>query len=194
MKKITKLEKQNRAFAKLPKAKQRVAIAKDAIAQIRAGKYEITPGYWAEYLPTRESTTEEDCWGVTLVIADQSTIVKSLRRSEPCRVCQLGSAAVSRIRCGNVSTFTSDSNDMDAVGEALKDIFSLRQMELLEAAFEGESTLAVGHASDASVLQAEAWYVGISNPKRRAIAIWENVIRNKGTFRLLDRPRDFKAV
>jgi hypothetical protein len=157
---------------KLTKAQMRVIIAKDAIKQIRAQVLQVQTG---NYLILPESTFE----------IDQQTCLE-----QPCKVCQLGSALVSAIHKFNHETaFTIHGSDSRSLVKKLKRWFSIKQMVMMEAAFE-KSTAACQVKNQTNfnisrkLLDACFDFAGQNlSGVDLSIAIWKNVIKNKGEFK-----------
>lgn len=161
-------------FNKLTKAQKRVAIAKDAIKQIRAKTIEVTQGNYFE--------------SHSIEIVSRSNIKTAINKAEPCQVCQIGQAIVCGIRLFNSEKVYNGMEPHNAAG-IVQRWFGLKNAALMEWAFEGfgedASGIGVGHklVGLKSRIRAGAFYDRYPNDARRSIAIWENVIKNKGQFK-----------
>ena len=171
------LEKRNAAFHKLSKRQQRLAIAEDVLAQLRAKKYQARPGTYAES-------------DVVDVIDDNTGGNFDLQRclltkSPECNVCALGASFVSLSRLGD----KVDWSLSQAPHSSLEPIFGKMQVQLIEAAFEGwepdrdeEGNWITDPYSGAT----EATYNFCNkyelDANKRLAAIFKNIIRNDGTF------------
>ena len=151
----------------MTKAQERVAIAKDAIRQINAGRYYVETGGWCS-------------------IDRTDTINQELltRRDRPvCNVCALGAAMASSLRLFNIGQIGSGEASTWDVDQQLSRFFSPNQMTLIEAAFECRGTglgAFGGNVSDAQIVATAR--LGILEDKSRALNIFRNIIKNGGTF------------
>lgn len=161
-----------KSFKKLSASQKRVAIAKDILAQIRAKKYIATSGNYALPVDTRKMITldQEHLTGVNQVV---------------CKVCGIGSAILSIIRLRNTFNAYLYFNSGEAFKVA-KAHFSSKQICQIEAAFE--RTEAPGLLPRTGLVPGN--YVNelkfglkYKNETNRLIAIWQNVIKNNGTFK-----------
>lgn len=152
------------------KAEKRVAIAKDVIKQIRAGKLraKAANGY---ICPTTPAAS------VCLVAFSGSDLpltkgdVDALQGS--CEVCALGSMVLSRIRkfnsvVGDQLTPDGDVYEENAYG-CLGDIFTSNQLEAIEAVFEGYDYT--------------EWREEHYNDNDLLLAIMQNIVDNNGKFK-----------
>lgn len=168
----------------MTRAEKRVAIAKDVIKQIKAGRYGLRTGVYI----ASDGDIEIDRY-------DQK-VVKRLKR---CDVCAIGSAIASGMRL-----FNKCNLDVSACGdEALRAVrkwFSPSQAIAIEIAFEGhygEQGYGQGygiygmqsghfattkeHVLNKAALEFFSCRSG--DPELRAIAIFQNIVDNNGTFK-----------
>lgn len=162
---------------------KRVMIAQDIIEQVNARKYRSNKGSYVAI-----HTDSEDM---------NFDIKSGFDKIKHCNVCALGACIMSATRFKN-KLFANDVDMEDSVGLAendkvrtlLQSLFSNSQLFMIEEAFEGAagSRLAdeLGYkgarSSDLeSCLLFHNRYKG--NADKRLIAICENIIKNKGTFR-----------
>lgn len=147
-------------FNKLSKLQQRVAIAKDVVAQVGAEKYIAAKGTY--YSPSEFPTYR--------INQETALAVKA------CHVCGLGAMLVSAVRLGN--EFDSTQSFMEAL---LPRFFSRSQRDLIECAFEGwnaeQTTQRVPFA------KTQKFFKKNPNSNKRLAAIFRNIIKNKGTFK-----------
>lgn len=158
---------------KLPKdkAKARVLIAKDVIAQLDARKLEAGGFY------------QIICHGI-----DRNADAKSHLPAK-CRVCAKGAVLLAHIERFNSVTVGEALNANHETAAAKATYFSVKQLDEIEAAFEG------GFIGDAPSPTAEktAYRWATRYPhvlasdhfhrNDRLRAIMSNIIRNKGTFK-----------
>ena len=177
-------------FNTLSKAEQRILIAKDVIAQIKANKYKPAPGIY-----------------VTLKIPKSLDITKdaksNLENVENCVVCGVGACLVSTVKFKNTLTLhdldhpTSSYKDSTKAAKLLKSVFPPSQLALIETAFEREycegshwSSEPVdgggigGKLTDKQAYKAENFGDNYwDSSTKRLLAIMENIITNAGTFK-----------
>lgn len=159
----------------ITRAKMRVAIAKDVVKQIKAEMYDMNfPAY----------------------IGTNCTITKDSAQNLKCRTCAIGAAIVSGIRLFNKVQAKSGLYPIDAA-QLIKTWFPLKQAALIELAFQGS----IKGLSGGDVLKinkdvipkafqkAIDFYFKYPNnfdldcAPKRALALFRNIIRNKGTFK-----------
>jgi hypothetical protein len=127
-----------------------------------------------------------------------------LTKNPKCKVCGIGSLMLSAIRYNNnvnwkKCDWTDSSildemdyydngdlihsdNDENAYLDASKNLnkfFSERQLRLIESAFEVRAF----HSDNQQYVEAEEFGQKFINDKKRLLAIMENVVENKGTFK-----------
>jgi len=158
-------------FSKLSKAAQRVAIAKDVIAQIRAEKYIIKTGTWADIdVITPDSAYDSEC-----PVIDQHALLHGLtpvERKLECKCCAIGAAFLSSIRLANKAVVRNGYVDgMDEAKVQLDKYFSDDQLELIEEVFEGGQG-ACHTEDDKGIVFGEKY----NNHEKRALAIFSNIV------------------
>jgi hypothetical protein len=158
------IEKQNKAFHRMSKKNQRLAIAKDVLAQLRLKKYRATPGAYFSSQEVDDAIDEIEILQEVL-----------LEKSPVCNVCALGSAAVSLCRLGD----EADIHDVSSPHALLHEIFG-DQIQLMELAFEGED---INDDWDELPKEAIRFYERYPDDTKRLAAIFRNIIRNEGTFK-----------
>ena len=158
-------------MAQLTLSQKRVAIARDVIKQIAAKRIFISSG---EYLSGRHD--------------DIDLNQKNINEVKPCQVCQIGSAIVSGIRLFNQVSipFNLGANDSKAMN-LVTTWFTKKTAVMMEGAFEGGGGWLTRHyvkLSDKELEAAINFYVKHKGDEtKRSIAIWRNVIKNKGHFK-----------
>lgn len=186
--------KRNREFEALGPAAKRVAIAKDVLDQLAAERYIATAGTYVET-------------GVTVKPSQANAqVCDILDKATECNVCAIGSVFVSAVRLADKLTlndmrFEFDSDwktnkpeptpfgDFDA--GYLKQFFTKKQLNLMEACFEGVYCSGAGHAEveDDDHHTARLWYdranavyEGDDFEGNRLRLIMKNIVRNNGEF------------
>lgn len=172
------IQKNNEVFAKLSKADKRVQIAKDCIARLEFKQvmYETGTVLSAKTL-ARLKEAHDDV---------KTTLTSPIK----CTACAKGGLFLSYVgRANNYTKHNIDgtcsqySNEHDK----LLEIFTITQLSLIETAFEGYQFITTYNGKDITlknIKDAENFFnVYYSNDNERMIAICENIIKNKGTFK-----------
>lgn len=156
-----------KSFNQLAAAQKRVAIAKDAIAQIVAGRFIIQHGKYFDWNGSGEAGQSE--------LTDEKTV---------CTVCQLGATMASAVRLFNsVSVSKNGCNDSEVL-ITLGHWFEASQISLMEGCFElDNSWLTEGFAVDADLDAIAAFKRKHKSFHKRSLAIFRNIIANKGEFK-----------
>lgn len=166
-------------------AQKRVEIAKDVIKQIKEEQFKISCGVWCERETPKELPNLDNGF-------DQMMMLYGIQIEPPkCTVCAIGAAYVSSIRLFNKGAVHESAEKNNAKGQ-LDEFFDIEQQTLIENAFEkGDG----GYQSEAGELSNDnpsfevkldrAIAFGRKHKKAqdRAIAIFANIIRNKGEFK-----------
>ncbi len=183
--------KKSTAVAEKPSTKtpaqMRVIIAKDVLAQIASRRYRPAEGSWVAnsnvgdldlYIEDRLAEDEKLCK------VDASEYVNKVKK---CSVCALGAIFMSQVSNFGGVTFIDGRYAYDVFEDLdrspLKKYFSVNQLKLIEACFEGLDGIYadyIGKSSDR--ISAQTYYICHNDATKRMIAIMNNIIRNKGTF------------
>lgn len=172
---INNIEASNDVFNKATKAEKRVMIAKDCIARI---KVELL-------IPNRGSVIKSEAMNVN----------KEMLNSVECQVCAKGGLFASYVgRVNNFDRRTSIvcgwNTPIDELHTKLNEIFTYKQLSLIECAFEGRKYLDRDNKGNFIIFynktlnKAENYRDRFENSKECLIEICENIIRNKGIFKL----------
>ena len=160
------------------KAEKRVEIARDVIKQLKLEKFISSPGIYVEIGDNIDGTAE---------------LQTALKNVGSCQVCALGGLFLSDIRKNDKckaedvdlgsdgSGFYSHYIDQYKMKERLQKLFSIKQMGLIECAYE------CGSDPEDALLEEEYYNATVFGQRfddstERMIAIMKNIIRNKGTF------------
>ncbi len=158
----------NQAFELLSPAQKRIAIAKDALAQIELDVYQPTIGSyvqifeWTEYREAQEFLHSEDA---------------------VCLVCAKGALFASVVRFKNeVSMYDLKTARSGFITQKLDGIFDKGQLDLMEVAFEGYSPVAsyLDFNYD-EYYRAKAYKDRYLSSSDRLKSILENIIRFSNT-------------
>ena len=186
------IARRNRKFKAAVVAEKRVLIAKDVIAQVKAGRFKVASGHWVASLTRSGSDLSVDRFE-----GDESVQKLFLEGDIPkCECCALGAMFMSCTLYNNKTTAIeledvrfsfSDYVEEGSFTNGLSTFFSKDQLKLIESAFEGN----VGHFElDVGILEGveldgdktSKWMDRLPNDKKRLVAIMENIIKNKGKF------------
>lgn len=168
-----RIEKANAAFHKMSNKRQRIAIAEDVLAQIKAKKYVAMPGTYVQ------SDTLDDL--VNEPSEEAFDLQKALLGKAPeCNVCGLGAAFCSMARLGDELSL----DDADNVHTHLEPIFGGDQLVLIESAFEGDDFSGpLGQLSEKELKACQKFFEKRPDDDKRLTSIFRNVIKNNGTFK-----------
>lgn len=179
----TQIKKWNEEFNSLSKPEKRVAIAKDVIKQVKAGKY--YPSNWYGYIDFEK------------VVDENLSIQENFDKIKNCSCCMLGACLLSITKFQNQLKFkdTYDEEKLDTgfqgnnskITKLLSSVFTPKQQALLEACFENGN---YEHAKNAfkislspdEVIDCFEFFEKYEHPDERVIAAMENIIKNKGNF------------
>lgn len=147
----------NIRFRKANKARKRVMIAKDVLDQIRLEKYVPSCLYFVLDNPTSETVINQ----------------QNLQNDYKCRLCGIGAAFASAVRLGNSFEAKTYALDSQPIREVLSKYFSNDQILMIENYYENWG------------VAAKKWnrHNGFWDRIPRMIAIFQNVIDNKGEFK-----------
>lgn len=138
-------------------AQKRVAIAKDVIAQLEAGKFVATKG---RFILPENNLSDSD---------NGKPLQPLIRKMGVCEVCAAGASVLSAVRLFNAHCVDSWKG-VRYSRDVMRNWFSDNQATLIEGTFEGwdNSMFYLNHIPDGN---------------DRLIAIMKNVVRNRGTFK-----------
>jgi len=192
-KRLTKAQKlkreiarRNRAFEQATPAARRVLVAQDVIAQIKAKRFTAETGTWTDMRAPGTSQLEHDA-------SFQETFLDN--PGVKCQCCAVGSLFLGcTLFTNKIENAEVDDNwelgallfERHKFGNGFEKLFSLKQLGLIEAAFEGETNFFQDDdwgVSDKEYSAATDFYLNHVNAEKRLIAIMKNIIANKGTFK-----------
>lgn len=174
------------SFKGKSKSEIRVMIAKDVLAQLESKAYCAMQGSWVE--DKKLGDFYEYC--IEQFEGDQNAKAVSAReyvdKLKACKVCALGSIFVSQVRIGG-DFKVSDVENAYGVFEQLetsplKRYFSVNQLKLIEASFEGYNGMYSHFMEGADELLSCSYESQFSKDKDRLTAIMKNIVRNNGQF------------
>jgi hypothetical protein len=148
------------------RAQERVAICKDALAWIKAGALIPTMGvYVSPTITPREFSPNNG-----------KTQLRDIKLGK-CQVCAKGALFLAKaVRYNNVLAAQWDNACDDSLpGGVMGEHFSFNQLWVIEDYFEGRH-----FGNNKNIIK---WVKKYPNAKDRLIAILNNIIENKGTFK-----------
>ncbi len=191
------VNKSNKAFEEMSPAEKRIQIARDVLFQLNAGKLIASEGLWLG--ANRE---DDEDFISDKEIAKDDELKDLLKKRKECYGCALGGmfmCAVERANKLKVSNLRlKDNNDINTINgndvfAYMKKFFSLKQLALIEIAFEkGRGAVSTGGRTaiiddDFKIevkegLLAKYFVETIDEPSEKMRLIMENIVVNKGRF------------
>lgn len=174
---------QNAAFWRMSKTQQRISVAKDVLAQIKAETIRAKPG---TYLSTKDLTKVD-------VENGDAQLSALLPRIESCDACALGSMFKCAVERGDkLKVSESDAAVAEYYGgrvffwktapyEYLGKIFPAAQIHLIESCFERSVDFWTEHSTDDVPVDVSVY--GPRGDRKRLEMIMKNIIRNRGVFK-----------
>lgn len=168
-------EKLRKTWSSLTKGEKRIVLVKDAINQILNKRVTIVKG---EYCLIEDEN---------LIKGIQLNKVLSLVKKENCKVCAKGALFLAhvdkfnRIKLSSNNIFMASNKE---IKNRLKNIFSSIQLSMIEAAFELQVIDDILSLENLSNLGNRCIDFGNNyrNCESRILAIFDNIIKNKGEF------------
>jgi hypothetical protein len=113
-------------------------------------------------------------------------VTQTIVNTKTCEVCAKGGLFASYI--GRVNNFSNECLGNEEDNEAHKkllEVFTLRQLAIIEYAFEGSQYINSVSIPNDMQKKLEGFYdENFGDDDQRLIKICENIIKNKGTFKL----------
>lgn len=186
---MSKIKELKVKFNRLTNSKKRVAIAKDVIDQLDAKKYFAITG--------RYFSIENENYDVLTYDSPLQPLIKKVKE---CQVCAMGAIFASKVNLYNECTLNDigmyrSNKSLDVVNinhlkliKNVEEIFSERQLRMIEIAFEGRDFDRNHTVSNKDILKSLSFYKEQVikhnfNPYLIMRAIMSNIITNKGEFR-----------
>jgi hypothetical protein len=180
-----KLKARNAAFRKLPRAMQRVAIAEDVIAQLRAKKFVAYSTYFGWGNIARNGHDGDDNISGIADANEAGVDLSACISQVTCSVCGIGSLFASAVLNANKLKLNLNTlGERAAEVEYLKRWFSEKQLDLVEAFFERwdeYDRVYKGIHIGSYVIRNSPIYREQDDTKRLK-KIMENIISNNGKF------------
>lgn len=176
------IEKDAKKFAKLDKAGKRVMIAKDILLQLDSKKLIANAGKYIQ----RDS----------LNLKYDEDIKANYHKIKECKVCALGACLMATTKFNNKLKFDDIGDsfgelNLTKTSSLLLDLFSKKQLLLIECAFEGNQDYGDRFSKNAFGIElspmenqkADNFQSNYEGDDERLRTIMENIITNKGTFK-----------
>jgi hypothetical protein len=162
---LKKIERTNELFNNSSNAEKRVMVAQDCIDRIKAELLEPKKDRIIK-LPQNAYVNKENVNSIT------------------CEVCAKGgllASYVGRVNNYNESCYLGTYED-NVAHKKLLEIFTLKQLAIIEYAFEGKQYIRSVDISSILCSKLDVFYIVYETDEERLIAICENIIRNNGDF------------
>ncbi len=196
-----KSQQEQLKFRKANKAKKRVMIARDVIAQLNANRFIASPGEWARFDGLEKSK-------------ENTELCDLLAKNRKCEVCGVGALFVSAVEHANRISVADVKSDLDSYDldynegieqstafEYLEQYFDKEQLDLIEQAFEQGKGVTYTNSDDGLAARRfcdhEDDQIGEyldDRPHLRMRLIMENIIANNGTFVPSKKPISYLKV
>ena len=185
--------KANNAYVKpvklnsLSPTKRRIAIAEDVIAGLRARRLEATPGTYVSGNVMIQPDGKDQNFGDGIKSCELQEVLATQMKS--CEVCAKGAmfiAAVEKFdKVKLVDIHVGDNplgrfSDDDSICDHLENYFSRAQLDLIEAAFEGDTMDIEVETEECQI--AMAYQYRYPDHADRMTAIMKNIVMNNGKF------------
>lgn len=174
-----------RQGTKVPTIEQRrIAIIKDAIKQVKQGKYIVMAqnGY-VRFV--QEFKGQEAC---ELNVQAKPLISGNKLDQDACEVCAKGALLVSQVRRENVLTLKQLENAGPRNGR-LDALFSKTNLDNVEAYFEG-SNMTKSFKVQKNAVSPTEFHEQNEDDRDRLLIILENMLANKGKFKPKQLPKE----
>lgn len=142
-------------FNKLPKSAQRILLALDILAMIRAKLVRVSTGTYVEFADSYDAIPE----GVETAQANSPEgRACLLNKNAPCTICAKGGLMLAHIMRANnamvedVAVYEPGNEEVTERLQEKYKVFSKLQLEAIEAAFEGTEEIAECHGIDVNTL------------------------------------------
>jgi len=179
-----KIQKDNKAWKTMTRAQRRVAVAKDVIKWLDQDKLVASSG---TYLFAGYGNDDLSNLSSVRLNNPDGSFQDTLKTLPACEVCAKGAIFVCAVNRQNKVT-NAETGNWGWTGEEMRDklrgLFSARQLDLIEAEFEGS----YGYYSRIMEKTMDC------DDESRMRAIMRNIIKNKGTFLRKDERLDKTGI
>ena len=175
MRKLSKktIEKRNAEFNALPPMKKRVAVAKDVLLQLEAGKL-VAQSMSYGHIEGKGGSSPIPSGPL------QDTLIQMSESGIVCAGCAKAAAMISRARLGNAVTVDGSFQSTEKYAHSVTDeIFGDKCAEVIEGVFEGWG---YGSGISAESKAIREFTLGLRNESShdRMVAIYKNIVKNRG--------------
>lgn len=193
---VEEIEAGNEQFEKLPKSKKRVVIAQDCLDRIDIGHLRPRGGRFINDEHLSYLVTGDYYKSIGKIKNVESCSLKTKFNEIPqCSACAKGSlflSLVGRVNKFDINDINFDNNNSshDKSHAKLLEIFDLKQLALIEFAFEGSQYIRVDSEgkdikfSNKTKNKIHMFHNSYYGSTDLMVAICKNIIENKGTFKL----------
>lgn len=162
------------------KAEKRVLIAKDVLANLKADKLRVVTGNYCTF-------KNQDNWNEVCSFKEGSLKkqLKAMKSKVYCEGCALGGAFQAYVmRYNNYDTYEgTDYFDFKPMA-ILRKIFTKLQLDMIESAFERHNmTDDIDDGIKECIADSTKFGQNYEFDDERLVAIMENIVQNKGTFK-----------
>ena len=170
-----KIKKTNAKYQKASRLKRIVMISKDIVRMLEGGIIQ------ADKSLVISTLTEKCVMDFDNEFKQLNIIQDSILQDMSCKVCAKGAALVSKQRVGNSLHKKRHVESDTLIEELLDDVFTREELDALEVVFELSCySWTQGWANEVNYSK----YKEFINPTERLIAIYKDVIKNKGKINL----------
>lgn len=191
MKNKTNITKQNKKFEQATPAQKRVMIAEEVIAQVKANRIISDRGVWL-------NIDFKDGGNINPTESIQNLFKNN--QVKECRCCALGAMMVSCTILNNKELYQDLCFHFEHLGHWVDEykeklpngfnkFFTRKQLIMIECAFEGfmsyfRSEDLINPLTHNEIKKTKDFFEEHPETEERLLAIMENIIKNKGTFKL----------
>lgn len=159
----------HKGAVKVSRAQMAVAVAEDVVKRLSGRKLNMAHVYMSATIPLPLPYITHGC--------SLQPVVNKLEKD--CRVCAIGAAALSFVRLYDNATWDNVISrqwlNRAYIENTLRPAFSQAQLNKIENAYENLDG---------------KWYKKYPDDRKRAKAIFQNIVRNGGTFKSDDLPEE----
>ena len=169
---------------------KRVAVAKDAIAQLKIEAYDAQSSNGFVYLDGASEDELSSLVEVSQLVEGKPAhevelkkyITKLVSNKRPCTVCAKGALFLSSIRKYNNCSISDAVNLDKNASEKMRQFYGKANADLIEAYFERNDPNSIDVHID-NPRYGMSWSDGYDNDTERLVLILENVAKNRGIFK-----------
>ena len=176
---VESIEETNKKFNSSTKAEKRMMIAQDCIDRINLCQIKpITSRFFCQ--------TDDIIDNSKLYSDSLKSILNNTKEVQTCSVCAKGGLFISyvgRVNKFEIGKLADNSENSSEPLKKLSKIFTLLQLSLIETTYEGSEFNWNKNLTRKQKDVSYSFYRKYDEPKERLVAICQNIIDNKGTFK-----------